>query len=83
MATKVMGACYSCGYPIAAEFKGEQVSCPMCGSINESITGVTIPGWLLVGLGAFAAGIVLGPAVLASTEAGSKYLEKQARERLK
>ena len=82
MATKVEGSCYSCGYPITA-YGGEQISCPMCNTINQAITQVTIPSWLLtLGIG-LAVGILAGPAILASTEAGSKWLARQAKERIK
>lgn len=85
MGAKTIGSC-SCGYPIAASYVGERVTCPMCqtASIAQSITqGVTLPTWLVIGLAAFGAGMILGPAVLASTEAGAKYLEKQVRERVR
>lgn len=82
MTTKIRGACYSCGYPIAAA-PGSEISCPMCSNVNQAITqGVTVPTWLVVGLGAFAAGVFFGPTILASTEAGSKYLAKQVRAKL-
>lgn len=84
MATKLRGSCTSCGYPLAVSHIGEQVSCPNCRSINEAIAqGVTIPTWLMtlgVGLGV---GIIAGPAIMASTETGQKWLEKQVRERVR
>ncbi len=44
---------------------------------------VSIPSWLLaLGFGLLV-GVVAGPAILASTEAGGKYLERQVRERVK
>ena len=83
MATKTIGSC-SCGYPISAGYEGELVSCPMCNTINEAIAqDVTIPTWLLmlgIGLGV---GIVAGPAIMATTETGQKWLEKQVRERVR
>jgi len=44
--------------------------------------GVTVPTWLLfLGLG-FGFGVVLGPAVMVSTEAGAKRLAEMARARI-
>lgn len=55
---KPMGSCYSCGYPIVADYD-EKVSCPFCHSLNisqriaalppEAISGAFIAaGFLLV-----------------------------------
>lgn len=81
MLLKVAGECYSCGYPITARL-GKQIGCPSCGEINRAITGITIPTWLLVGTITFVAGVILGPSLLASTDAGSKYLARQVKTRL-
>lgn len=71
--------CASCGYPIAAE-PGDEVSCPMCSTANMAIAqGVTIPTPVLVGIIAFATGMFLGPALVASTSSGKAWLERQAR----
>lgn len=43
---------------------------------------VTIPTWLIVGTIALALGVILGPALLGATEAGSQYLAKAARKKL-
>ncbi|MDP2661552.1 MAG: hypothetical protein Q8R28_12565 [Dehalococcoidia bacterium] len=84
MATKTIGSCASCGYPLTASHEGQRVSCPMCSTINQAINqGVTIPSWLLalgIGLGV---GILAGPAIMATTETGSQWLEKQVRERVR
>lgn len=88
MATKTIGSCSTCGYPLTASHEGQIVSCPNCSSKNETITeaitgGVTIPNWLLmlgIGLGV---GIIAGPAIMASTETGQAWLERQVRERVK
>jgi hypothetical protein len=82
MQTKVSGICHNCGYPITAN-PGEQIRCPMCGTVNQAISqGVTIPSWLLtLGIG-LAVGIFAGPVILASTESGSRYLERRVREKL-
>jgi hypothetical protein len=76
--------CAVCHFPIQAPtYVGQQVKCPYCGSINEAISqGVTIPTPLLVGLLSFGAGVLLGPALMASTQSGAEYLAKKARERL-
>lgn len=76
--------CPVCGYPIPEpEYLGAQVRCAYCGQISESISeGVTIPTWLLwLGIG-LTAGTFLGPSILASTEAGSQWMAKKARERI-
>ena len=81
----LMGSCYSCGYPIGAAYGGQEISCPMCGTENKAISG-RIGGvgstLLIFGIG-LAIGIFAGPAIIASTEAGSQWLAKKARERIK
>lgn len=80
-----IGSCPTCSYPVKAEHSGQTVTCPYCSTKLEAAIaqGVTIPTPLLVGIIAFALGVVLGPSVIASTEGGSRWLEKQARERIK
>jgi len=82
MPVKVTGQCFSCGYPITARV-GKEIGCPSCGTINRAITGVTVPTWLIVGMITFAAGVILGPALLTSTEAGSDYLARQVKAKLR
>lgn len=82
MATKTTGSCAICGYPIAASYEGESVTCPNCKTTNIA-QGVTIPNWLLAGGIGLAVGIIAGPAIMASTETGQKWLEKQVRERVR
>ena len=83
MAVKTLSKCASCGYPLNAEFEGQTTTCPMCGTINEAISqGVTIPNWLFASSIGLAIGIILGPSILGSTEAGARYLERRAREKL-
>jgi len=46
------------------------------------ISGVTIPTWLFAsGCGLFA-GILMGPAIMASTGGGSRYLARIAKEKI-
>jgi len=75
--------CSICNYPIQAPtHEGQTVKCAYCGSINEAITQVTIPTPVFVGFICFAAGVLLGPALLAATDTGSDYLARQVRGRL-
>jgi len=76
--------CAVCHFPIQAPtYVGQQVKCPYCGSINEAITQVAIPTPVFVGLLTFGLGVLLGPALIASTQSGAEWLAKQARERIK
>lgn len=75
-------SCATCGYPLAGSHVGQELTCPHCGNISQVISGVTIPGWMVTGGIAFALGVILGPALIASTESGAKWLEKKAREKL-
>ena len=80
MATKTISSCARCGYPLAAEFEGQTATCPNCSSINEAISqGITIPTSVFVGVLAFFGGMLIGPAIIASTSEGRAWLEKQAR----
>lgn len=81
----VLSRCPICGYPVNAEYPGQTTQCAFCGTkLEATITeGVTIPTPLLVGVVCFALGIFLGPSIIASTESGSRWLEKQARERIR
>jgi len=79
MATKTISKCGVCGYPLAAEFVGQKVSCPMCGTLNEAISQVVIPTPVFVGVLAFIGGMFLGPALVASTTEGQRWLERQIR----
>lgn len=77
--------CPVCQYPIREPtYIGEQVECLYCHSISEAIAqeGVTIPTPVFVGLICFGLGVVLGPSLIASTQAGSEWLARKARERL-
>ena len=61
MANRSIAKCASCGYPIKAEFVGQQVSCPFCSTLNEAIAGVTINTTVFWSALSFIAGIALGP----------------------
>jgi hypothetical protein len=76
-------SCPVCKYPIQGPTHiGEQVHCPSCSS-DFIAQDVSIPGWLVGSLIGLGIGIFLGPSILASTEAGSQWLAKKARERMK
>ena len=72
--------CSECGYPIQANVEGETAVCAYCGESLQAIAqGVTIPTSLFVGLITFGLGVLLGPALIATTAEGRGWLEKQAR----
>lgn len=79
--------CSACKFPILIQEnirEGQQIKCPSCGSINEVISqGVTIPTPVFVGLITFGLGVLLGPALLATTEAGQRWMQRQISERIK
>ncbi len=79
MAVKTVSQCVECSYPLAAEFAGQEVSCPMCSTINEAISGVEIPTPIFAGSIGLVLGIFLGPAMLAGSEWGRNFLAKKAR----
>ena len=83
MSAKTTSSCPSCDYPLSVEYVGQTAVCAYCGEDIEVIAqdegGVTLPTPLFVGLLAFGFGMLLGPAIIASTEGGQKWLEKQAR----
>lgn len=75
--------CPACNYPIPAPTHvGEQAKCPYCNTVSEAIAQVTIPTPVFVGVIGFIVGALVGPAFWVSTEAGSQWLAKKARERL-
>jgi len=72
--------CPVCSYPIQANVKGETAVCAYCGEQLEAVAqGVTIPTPLFVGLISFGLGMLLGPALVATTDEGRRWLEGQAR----
>jgi hypothetical protein len=75
--------CPVCKYPIPAPMQyGQMVKCPYCNAISRAVTQITVPTPLFVGILSFIAGVILGPAVIASTQSGAEWLAKKARERL-
>lgn len=78
---KTLSKCPVCGYPLNAEYKGQTAVCAYCGS-NLIAQGVTIPTPLFVGVVCFGLGMLLGPALIASTAGGRDWLERQARAKI-
>lgn len=74
--------CSECGYPIQANFEGETTVCAYCGETLIA-QGITIPTSLFVGVITFGLGVLLGPALIATTAGGREWLEKQAREAIR
>ncbi len=72
--------CCECGYPIQANVEGDRTACAYCGTQLQAIAqGVTIPTPLFIGVLMFGIGVLLGPALIATTDGGRRWLEKQAR----
>jgi hypothetical protein len=77
--------CPACRYPVPEPTHvGEQVKCPYCHTVSEAILqqGITIPTPVFVGLITFAATLLFGPALLATTSAGQRWMEKQIRDHI-
>jgi hypothetical protein len=75
-----MTSCPTCGYPVMAHFEGETLVCANCGQKMEVISqGISIPTPVFIGLLSFAAGMLFGPPLIASTKAGQDWLTRQAR----
>lgn len=80
MAVKTTTSCPVCGYPLTTPIsEGENAVCAYCGTNLISQEGVTIPTPLFVGLIAFGLGMFLGPAIIASSTEGQRWLERQIR----
>jgi hypothetical protein len=75
-------ACPICNFPISVDHAGQEVHCPYC-SASLIAQGVTIPNWLLAGTVGLAIGVIFGPSILSTTEAGSQWLAKKSREHIK
>jgi len=74
--------CADCGYPISAGHVGEVIACPMCQIENEVTQGVTVPTWLFAGGIGLLIGVIVGPAIIGSTEEGAAWLRRQATRKL-
>jgi uncharacterized paraquat-inducible protein A len=77
--------CSVCNFPILIPEdiqEGQQIKCPSCGAIHIAQNGITIPKTVFWSMITFAAGVLLGPAIWATTKGGSEWLAKKARERL-
>lgn len=74
--------CSVCHYPLEADHPGQQVRCPYCGTINEAITATT-GTTVLIGVLAFLAGVVIGPAFILSAKAGQEALERRVRSKIR
>lgn len=84
MATKTISSCPVCGYPVAIEHEGQTEICANCGEKLQAVAqGITIPTPLFVGVIAFGLGVLIGPALIATTAGGRSWLEKQAREAIR
>jgi len=70
--------CPVCGYPLKTQVEGENLVCSYCNS-NLISEGVTIPTGMFWGLLAFSAGVLLGPALLGSTESGRRWLTEHSK----
>jgi DNA-directed RNA polymerase subunit RPC12/RpoP len=77
--------CPTCGFPIMEVSPGERIQCSNCqtGLIMTDIgQEVSIPAPVIVGLLGFVLGVIVGPALLAATDEGSRFLARQARAKL-
>lgn len=88
--------CYQCSFPISYQEFGQRIKCPFCGATgvaeeapvysrikrNGNRIRVQIPDPLFWGLTGLFAGTFFGPAILGSTEAGSRWLRKQAEQKI-
>lgn len=80
--------CPTCGYPLSIEQPGKTRICEYCSTkLTAQVSGpvsqtVGIPSGLVWGLLGLTIGVIFGPSIIASTEAGSNWLAKKARERI-
>jgi DNA-directed RNA polymerase subunit RPC12/RpoP len=75
-------SCPVCNYPISGSISvEEEVHCPYCSSTLIA-QDVTLPGWLIGGTIGLAIGLIFGPSIIASTEAGSQWLARKARAKI-
>ena len=75
MAASTIVSCPVCGFPISA-YEGQTMTCASCGT-GLIAQGVTIPTPLFAGGLGFFLGVLLGVPLIASTQAGQRWLSKQ------
>ncbi len=71
MAQKGIDGCASCGYPLRESYVGQKEKCPMCSTLNETISiseGPSIPTSVLIGIAAFLAGVIFGPSIVTAAK---------------
>lgn len=89
MSTRIItdsSPCPICHYPIQAPTQeGQQIKCPYCGTIHETITQatVTLPTAILIGVFSFLGGAVIGHAAMISARGGSEWLAGKAEKRFR
>ena len=76
---KTISKCVECSYPLTSDNPGQVQACPMCSTLNESISDITISTPVLVGILFFSLGMFIGPSLIATTSGGKKWLEERAR----
>ncbi len=76
-----IATCAECGYPVSVHM-GPEITCPHCQTINEITQSVSIPTWLFAGSIGLLIGIIVGPAIIGSTEGGAVWLRKQATKKI-
>lgn len=64
---------------------GEKVICSNCQThlvMTDIGQDISVPAPIIVGLLGFVLGVIVGPALLATSDEGSKWLARQARAKL-
>lgn len=84
MTSSSLGTRVSCPY---CKTLNESVSTKVsrCGTpskVSGKVGGIDIPTPLVFGLIGLTIGVLFGPSIIASTDAGSKWLAKKAHERI-
>jgi len=72
-------SCPVCSYPVEVQSEGQTAVCAYCNETLISQEGITIPTGFFWGCVAFVAGMFLGPALVASSERGREWLQRQAK----
>lgn len=75
----ITASCAGCDYPLNATHTGQVITCPMCETVNEMIGGVEIPTPIFAFSLGFLISLIVGPALLATSDWGKRWLEKKAR----